>query len=463
MINLIKYFVFENTYLLGQGRKLMSGNPPSNPDINAVKDEIIIKLTKLRRPIIIDSCLDLMLSQINSSFDMDLNTMFEDYFNRTRHYPLLKDPDLTWYFVPLCDRTTTQAQSQGQAQSQSQSTDTKDQTSSKKSEDKSIDMRAYNDDTSCCLPCSCITLNGKRAIKELLRPHRELIKSMQLPDVIYNYFISKADIDQIGDEILNDLQFKNTIKLNYYTVPGMISQVMINEINKGMSSRTIIRNSTALKSIGLKQNKNFDRPDLSDMQRVPAMDFAIQAVVQFKHFYDFRSVILNIEKIAGAYQNIAPSIPAIIDLIRNLKRSSESFDYGTNAYDTLKETAWHLAKLYLVKATAPNVPLNEQRLDELVDAHRRRLELKNVPNLSKTKTQTWFDLGRDFRDFILHLLAPDLSFWNDETKVRALIDMDELLVERIIASFKEATGINLADKRWLTEKVVVSSELPSKL
>ena len=380
----------------------------------------------------------------------------------TRHYPLLKEPDLTSYFNPLCDRTTPQSQSLGQAQSQSQSTDTKDQTSSKQSEDKSINFRAYNDDTSCCLPCSCITLNGKRAIKDLNRPYRDLIKTMQLPDVIYNYFISKTDIDPIGDELLNDLQFKNTIKLNYYTVPGMISQVMINEINKGMSSRTIIRNSTALKNIGLKQSKKFDRPDLSDMQAVPAMDFAIQAVVQFKHYYDFRSVVLNIEKIAGAYQNIAASIPSVINLIHDLKRASEKFDYGTNAYDTLKETAWHLAKLYLVKATAPNVPLNEQRLDDLVDAHRKRLESKNIPNLSKTSTQTWFLLATDFRDFILHLLAPDLGFWNDENKVRALIDMDEFLVERIVASFKEATGINLADKRWLTEKVVVSNELPSR-
>ena len=58
----------------------MSGNP--NPDIIPVKDEIIKKLIAIRRPIIIDSCLDLMLSQINSSFDTDLNTMFEDYFNR---------------------------------------------------------------------------------------------------------------------------------------------------------------------------------------------------------------------------------------------------------------------------------------------------------------------------------------------------------------------------------------------
>lgn len=422
-------------------------DPAANPHIPKVQKEIVEKLTGTRRPIIIDSCLDVILSQINDSFDSDLNKMFEDYFNRSKHNPLLEHPDLRSYFEPLCDpgRTPTQAIMQNT-----------------KSKSTSIDFRAYND-TSCCLPCSCITLNGKRALRGFQNPNKELIKSIQLPDAIFNYFISKTDIHLIADEILNDLQFKNTIKLNYYTVPGIISQLMINEINKGMSSRTIIRNTTALKTLGLKQNKKFDRPDLSDMQKVPAMNLVIQAVNQLEHFYLSRDVKLTIEKIAGNYQNIAASIASIVNLIRQLKDAAEKFDYGTNAYDTLKETGWHLSKLYLAKAVAPQVPLNEQRLDDLIDAYRRRLESKNVPNLSKTNTRTWFNLATDFRDFTLHILAPDLSFWENDDNIRAFIDMEELLIERIVASFKDATAINLADKRWLTENVIVSHELPGTI
>jgi hypothetical protein len=446
----------ENTYLQGQTRNYMSGEPTEG-EIQDLKDRIVVYLTKQKRPLIIDSCLDIMLSQIKQNFNSELWTMFTDYFKRDEHDPFKGVPrelSLDQYFDDLCGTIFSEDSSENSKLNES--------TSSKNTE---ATTKTF-DDFGCCLPCSCITLSGNRLIKHLQEPPPgSRIRNVELADAYYDYFIEKTDIDAITLKILNDLEFSGKFPILYYSPVGFISQVMINEINKGMSSRRKQRNSKSLKTIGMRLDSNYSGLKLSEIQIVPGMIIALQLITKFKEFYDFRKVVHTIEKIAGANQNLAASIASIVKSIDLLIRASEKFNYGTNAYNTVKSIAWKLGGFYLVIATSKQIGLSQERLDDIVDAARNMLLLNRTGTpAEKSKTRAYIDLALDFRDFILSIQAvePD-PFWKAEKNLLILLNINEATVERIIASFKETTGINLADKRWLQEDAVVSHDLPNKL
>ena len=209
---------------------------PSATDIEAVRSEIVTKLTSTKKPIIIDSCLDLILSQINPQFNQELWEMFDEYFRRLKHNPLeALNPyeSLTRYFEPLCNRDIIFTSSNDM----SQSSNAKDSISSEKSERTTEDFyrHEYND-TSCCLPCSCITLSGNRTIKDLKADPDARIKNIEYADVFYDYFLEKTDIDKITIKILNDYEFGGKYNIPYYTKFGFILQVMIMKYKIGQSS-----------------------------------------------------------------------------------------------------------------------------------------------------------------------------------------------------------------------------------
>lgn len=457
----------------------MSGNPPflsNNPspqDIQAVKDILVQKLTEIKRPIIIDSCLDVMLSQITHQFNPDLFIMFKEYFSRLHHDPLLGDnkynKSLHEYFEHLCcdtDIILNQTGSQSAMTSTTTTSSSKEQISTQSGQYTSQNHKNHQVDNilGCCLPCSCLTLLGDRAVKYLQPNPVDLIKTIQLPDAFTDYFLSLTDIDDIALKILNVLEYGGKYEIEYYTPVGFISQIMINEINTGKKLSRKQRNSTLLKTIGMRIDSNYAKLDLSQMQIIPGMLILMIILAKVKNFCDGRKVIHVMESIANTNQNYAASFASIRESIRELIRASEKFNYGSNAYNTVKSIAWKFAGYYLLLATSKKIPIAQDRLDDVVDEARNIFDLnKRNDNLKKDRTRICFDLARDVRDFALHILAEDFQYWLQDDKLRILVDFDESLVERIIASLKELTGINLADKKWLTENVIVSHDFSIKL
>ena len=72
-------------------------------------------------------------------------------------------------------------------------------------------------------------------------------------------------------------------------------------------------------------------------------------------------------------------------------------------------------------------------------------------------------LGRFFRNFVLQALAVEEKFWDNDMNLQVFINQSETTIEEIVSSFNEAFKINLADKKWSQEDIVVSHDLPHKL
>ena len=242
---------------------------------------------------------------------------------------------------------------------------------------------------------------------------------------------------------------------------------MINEINKGNSSRRKQRAAKSLKAIGMRLDNDYAGLKITDMQITPGMKIVLQLVAKIEDYYNYRRVVQTIEAIAG--QKISQqTIGSIRTSIESFEKASENFRYGTNAYNTLASIVWKIAGLCLLYATSKQIGLSQDRLEDLVDAGRNTLLLNRIGTPSdKSKTKIYIDCANDMRDLILHILSVDETYWNDGTegdkRIQILLDIEEPRIERLIANFKEATGIDLTDKKWLREEVVVSHDLPNKL
>ena len=141
---------------------------------------------------------------------------------------------------------------------------------------------------------------------------------------------------------------------------------------------TKLRNSTSLKTIGMKRDKNYAGLQVSNMQIVPGMIILLQLIRKFKQFYDYIKTILAVERIAGNEQNIAASMADIRKSLIELKRASEKFDYGTNAYNTVNSIGWKLGGFSLIIALSSELQLNQKRFDDIIDQARNMLLFNRV-------------------------------------------------------------------------------------
>lgn len=151
-----------------------------------------------------------------------------------------------------------------------------------------------------------------------------------------------------------------------------------------------------------------------------------------------------------------------------LKKVSETFRYGTNLHITLSSIAWKFAYFYLLLATSKQIGVSQEKLEDIVDAA-RNLVLQNRTGVlsGKSKTRIYIDCANSFRDLVLHALSVleyiDEDYWDNDAKLRLFLDMEEQRVETFVLNFKEATGINLSDQRWINEAAIVAHDLPNNV
>lgn len=266
--------------------------PPEKLDVHIIED-IKTALTKSRKPILLEACLDTILSQIDryqipaTAFD-ELVRMFEGYFSRDVHDPLEGDPsDLHRYF-DICHSDMIAF------------SNTKQSSLSKKSTSTTAD----NVLSLCCLPQPCLRLDGNRGL-DLGAENSEKIKNIEYADAFWDWFIERTNIDTIGERILSDFEFGGKFPVRYDTPVGIISQVMINEINKGTNPNVKQRTGKSLKSIGMKLSNDYGGLNVSDIEISPGMIIGLQLVAKIANFYKYGKVIRDIKKTSGKAEQSA--------------------------------------------------------------------------------------------------------------------------------------------------------------
>jgi len=338
--------------------------------------------------------------------------------------------------------------------------------SSKKTEMKSSGVRSDGEWWRCCLPCSILRMIGNRGINTLDETSTKKIQTILYADTFWSWFVERTDIDKISGKILGDLEFGGRFPVGYNQLTGYISQVMINEINKGMSSRRRQRTAVSLKMVGLRIDGSYAGLKLSDMQISQGMTIALQLVAKIEDFYNYRRVVQTIEAVAGKKES-QQSLGSIRTSIELLRRSSEKFRYGTSAHNTVSSIVWKLAGFWLVLATSKETGVSQQtRFEDIVDTARNTILSNKIGTTSeKSKTKIYLDCANDLTDIILCFLSKDDTYWKTSSpdNLKIFLDIMEPVIEHFIASFKEATGIDLTNKKWITEDPVVSHDLPNRL
>ncbi len=435
----------------------MSNN--TDQQIETVKGEIIDALSNNQippYPPLIEACWDRILSGITDSPRQGLEEAFQTlialylrFFPRTRRGLTATDSVRNM----LKDSIDPKSSSSGTQPS-------------KKSESKATGaISSYQYD--CCLPCSDLSLEGDRAIKMLDGTSTEKIKNILYADAFWNWFIERTDIDKISGGILSDQEFGGKFPILYDDWAGGISQIMINEVNKGVSSRRRQRTAVSLKMLGMRIDGSYSGLKLSDMQISPGMSIALQLVAKIENFYNYRRVVQTIEAIANKKES-QQTLASIRTSIELLRRSSERFRSGTNAHNTVSSTVWKLAGFWLVLLTSKETGVSQQtRFEDIVDSARNTILFNKIGAPSEiSKTKIYIDCANDLTDFILCILSKDETYWNTQSPIdnlKIFLDIVEPLVEHFIASFKEATGIDLTDKNWISVDPVVSHDLPNRL
>ncbi len=436
----------------------MSNN--NDQQIETVKKEIITALsTQGSYPPQIESCWDVILFGITDNPPEGLNDAFQTLLEIYKRY-------FPYYYVTIAKKTNNFRTQLNGALQASRTKATVGSQPSKKTDSKAAEF-VTGDQFDCCLPCSSLYLEGDRAIKMLDETSSERIITILYADAFWSWFIERTDIDRIAGNILSDLEFGGKFPILYDNLVGGISQIMINEINKGVSSRRRQRTAVSLKMLGMKTDGSYSDLKLSEMQITPGMSIALQLIAKIENFYNYRRVVQTIEAIAQKKES-QQTLASIRTSIELLRRSAEKFRTGTNAHNTLASIVWKLAGFWLVLVTSKETGASQQsRFEDILDSARNTILFNKIGAPSeKSKTKIYLDCANDLTDFILCVLTKDETYWKTQSPIdnlKIFLDIVEPLVEHFIASFREATGIDLTDKKWITDDPVVSHDLPNKL
>lgn len=439
----------------------MSGTGfPTAEYIENLKKNIRDKLVKEKLPVIIESCLDFMLSQIHKVNDenedtITLYTLFSDYFQRRTHNPLAGIPDsnsLESYFKNICD-----SGSVGDI-----STDTGSDS------DTSIYYKNKNV-LDCCLPCSCITLAGNRVIKsEPLnsQPDRELIKKVDIEDILYLGLIIPIQAEETAQDILLSYAYygdETEIKSN--TVLGIICQVWINAFNRGETLIKKQKNSTLLRTLGIRvkdtipPEKKYSGLDIDRMRIGTGLVNFLDVVTEMKTYYNKISVIQTIESISGSRESLS-AVSRILTCIQSFNRSADICTNGTVNHNIVHAIGQTILSFYVIITAADYMGIGHKKFEDIVDAVRnRRLYKKAQPPTDKSKTEIILRYAKDARNLAAQFRTVGLA----QKDLEAFLDMNRFLVERFIAGFKEGTGIDLADNNWKFKNPIADYLLPDIL
>jgi hypothetical protein len=406
-------------------------------EIDAHKEVIINKLTSIKKPILIEKCMDLILSQITATFNEELNEIFSDYFERKQHDPLDAVPvekSLKKYFESICPDIILL---------------------------ESENPTSYQSDLGCCLPCSCITLGGNRAIKEYKSSPSDnrLIRTIRWEDSVWDLWAGYTDIESLGKKVLEDFEYNGKNLIEYDSLEGFICQIMINQFNNGSVVLTKQRISKSIRSLGMIIGDNDGGFDLNKLHVSNSMDTVILLFAQIEHYYQNRRVVNVLESVAGRKESSA-SLASIQETIITLKAAAENFKYGSIAYLTLKSIMYKIGYFYLLFATKTQLEINQANIYDVIDAARNKFIKGTSTTPSETSnTRNYMLLAKYTRNFLMRLLSMDLN----EKNLKIQLDLDETLVETIIELFKKGTSIDLTDKRYLHQKAVIGHRLPNKL
>jgi hypothetical protein len=430
----------------------MSLSPESDFEEKFIKGELV----KRKRAVIIDPLTDFLLSQIDVNLpDDELSIIFREYFERKPHniFAGLEDNPPRGYAWPPDARDPTAVQKARDAMNCS-----------------GIIFTTTPPASDCPLPCSCITLSGNRRIKNYVKDKPPTLPPPSPPwenrpitildpaDQVWLHVLDKMGLFDMLSVLLNDFARGGRYSIPGDEIYGLIMQVMINQINSGMSSRVKQRTAAYLRSIGLERQRNEPDKSFEGMVLINRgfTKLLFRLLCLLLIFYRYRRVqdvivgVVTHQPSSAAYAEITKTI----DLF---KLAMQPFYYGSNYSDTLKGIVWAQAALYVLRATRDKygVPMSSERFDQIIPAAYSIL----VKTGQTTESNRWVlhkSAADNTRDFILSVSALQTDKLDN---VKMFVTQEEDRVEAIRHAILQITGtIDLADQKWQRE----DAEFPQK-
>jgi hypothetical protein len=416
-----------------------------------VYEETKIKklLVQPRRPVIIDSGYDFLLSQIDTKrADDDLAILFNEYFERDSHY----------IFAGLDKRDPKAVENVT----------------------KSINCvrRDHGDDDekmSCALPCSCITLSGNRRIKVFCKDSPpdpippgspwettgvfDRIKTLHSADVIWLFFMDKMGLFEMLGALQRDFAEEGKFAMDSGEIYGLIMQELIKRTENGDSSRVKQRTIAYLRSIGMQRHRD-EQINLPEGRIQVNSDFLRLNIVLLSSLCSlYREQRVTTTIVGVATQTLHPSSAAyagITKTLQLLQLSMTPFNYGSNYSDVLKGIVWALVSLYVLRATRDKVvPGGFEKFEQLIPAAYSVL-VKPSQTPESNRWVIYESIARIWRNFTFTASAVKTDSIQDVKDFTKIVEHD---VEAIRDLVLKVTGkIDLADPKWQREDI----ELPQK-
>jgi hypothetical protein len=393
----------------------------------------------LKHPVIMPTCADFLLSQINENKTSDeISSLFREYFSHGAHHPFSgiqntdSEKDLILknllcsevIFGPPAEHDDTQFHA----------------------------IETYNE-IGCCLSCSCIKLNGDRRLN-LIQGNTHRVPILTIGDGVFVYYMERMGIFKILGAILDDFANNGKLPIPNNNTTALILEKMVNLFQTGESSTTQARARAIAKSIGWGQqgqNTLIDRE--KTLINSAFSSLMTRALIQLTRYYHENRVTLVIQGISGAQPPSVATLVALQDTISLLRNAAEPFNYGKNYYDILNSIVWILATIDLVKRLRDTlgIPLSYERLDQIIPAaYSILVDKKSINTSEPNRFKLLMGLARDGRNIVMDLVNPAINFENIE-ELKTWTRIIEPHVQSYVAAFQELTGIDLGKQEIRTE------------
>jgi hypothetical protein len=405
-------------------------------------------------PVIMPECADFLLSQINP-FDLpnEITQLFNEYFVRTPHKIFsvipsqnLSNPekDLVLKALKCTERDPDIILQKKSSNKQAQET----------SSHELDDLTEFG----CCLPCSCITLEGNRRLKKMTGVPSPPpgpppgIKKLLQPDVIWLFYFERLGLFKILGAILDDFVYYGNHPIPTDDVTALILEMMTRHFKTGNSSTSRERASTYRRVLGW-QNMQHANLDLDKILVNSAFTRLFHRfIVLALAFYADRRLADAIKGTVIQPPSVA-TIIAIQDTISLLKNSMEAFIYGRNYYHTLNSIVWVIATIDLVRRLKDDIgiPSGFVRLDQIIPAaYNILIDKKPINTTDPNRYKLHFECAQDARDVLIDIAGN--AFNPDNTSdLKLWLNLIEDRIEGYRAAYLELTGIDLAKPEFRTE------------
>ena len=402
----------------------------------AIEKKIQMGLTRSQRPTFMPDCADFMMAQITAG---QIKTQFDGWFTRNMHNPFLNmDPAERKLVDGALNCTDLQPGPSG--------------TSGKSKQDS----------THCCIPCSCVTLNGIRRldIRPPVPPGK--IRDIFAGDLAYVFYYERFGIFKILKAILDDAAYFGSLPISNGNLTSLIISVMEKQRKMGLEPSEADKEGCYIRVLGWKQPEIQRKLDEKKLVVGNGFNNLFHRLLIQQYRFMSEHQVATVVGTGGALPPVQ-SVVEIANTVQLLQLALKSFDYGLVRDITLRSIVWILATIQLIYELKDviGIPQTFNTHDQVLEAAYYRL-VANQP-MTPSESNRW--VLCDQCAVSAQRIILDVPYLNasDPEEIRIWSRMSHVQNQFLLyrSAYRGLTGIDLGLPEYRSDgKLKVEQQVP---